>query len=164
MTPTAEAPYYQDGETSTNAAAFQISQLVRNGSDARRLLAPIHDWSELSDKVELAEELEQIFRTWDEPGSTDRAVRAQESPTAVPGPGSAQQLRHRSLPHDPARPDSRREVYSRPVLELRRRPHGGPVAKLGTCNLCGSILPGTLRGLGRGQAPGREVNELPEHR
>ncbi len=64
MTATKEAPYYQAGVYSTNSAAFQISQLVRNGADARRLLVPIHEWTDLSDDEEqedVAEELERIL-------------------------------------------------------------------------------------------------------
>ncbi len=81
MTATKEAPYYQAGAYSTNSAAFQISQLIRNGADARRLLVPIQEWTDLSDDEEqedVAEELEQILQSWDEPAFLGHADRVQE--------------------------------------------------------------------------------------
>lgn len=76
MTAMKEAPYYQYDAHKTNNPAFQISQLVRSGADARRLLVPIHDWAHLSRKSQMAEQVESILNTWDEPGFPDRADRA----------------------------------------------------------------------------------------
>lgn len=45
-----EAPYYIEGWPATNEPGYQISQLVRNRSDARRLLVPIRMWAYLSER------------------------------------------------------------------------------------------------------------------
>jgi len=65
LTPATEAPYYEEGADHTSDASFQISQLVRNGSDARRLLVPIQDWAWRPKQSKLAKELESMLQTWD---------------------------------------------------------------------------------------------------
>ena len=81
MTVANNAPHYLDGARSTNSVAFQISQLVRNGADARRLLVPIQEWTDLSDdedQEDAAEELGLILQAWDELSFAGSATRAQE--------------------------------------------------------------------------------------
>ncbi len=71
-----EVPYYQEGDYQNNDAAFQISQLVRNCSDARRLLTPIRCCAHVSDREEDGEELASIIRRWDDTSFTELADRA----------------------------------------------------------------------------------------
>ena len=79
MNTTKEAPYYIDGDHTNNSVAFQMSHLVRNGADARRLLVPILDAiSDDEEQEDAAEELNHILQAWDEPAFADRAYRAQE--------------------------------------------------------------------------------------
>src|SRR5262245_6970296 len=76
MYPTIDLPYYQKGANETNDASFQISQLIRSGSDARRLLTPIQDWAVLSDRDDDGEELESILQQWGDPSFVAQADRA----------------------------------------------------------------------------------------
>ena len=81
ITAVKQAPDYIEGDYRNNSAALQLSHLVRNGADARRLLVPILDATDLSDAEEqedAAEELSHILQAWDEPTFSDCANRAKE--------------------------------------------------------------------------------------
>lgn len=77
MSETKESPYFQMGEWQTNSAAYQISQVVRSGSDARRMLVPIHEWTELCNERHVAHALEQLLQSWDRSEFLQDAERAQ---------------------------------------------------------------------------------------
>lgn len=76
MTTPTEFPYYAERAYKTNEAFAQVSQLVRTGSDARRLHVPIRELADHEGKAALADEVEQILLLWDDPSFANRADRA----------------------------------------------------------------------------------------
>jgi hypothetical protein len=76
-----QVPYYIEGDTRNNSAAFQVAQLIRNRADAWRLLVPILDATDLPDdeqQFDMAEELAQILQAWDDPDFVKQADRGSE--------------------------------------------------------------------------------------
>ena len=72
-----EFPYYIEGTHYwTNEACNQITQLVRSGSDARRLNVPIRYRAWLKDENARADEIERILLLWDDPSFVDLSERA----------------------------------------------------------------------------------------
>lgn len=53
-----------------------LSQLVRSGSDARRLLAPIRELADHLEMEEMGEEVNSILLKWDDPSFAGEAWQA----------------------------------------------------------------------------------------